>query len=78
MFGVKEAVLVCVLLPACVVALVGDVAFASPRLKLPEVQPCLIVLRETDMNRRLVQDIILLTEEVFLILSVLSFKFEFL
>ena len=34
-FGVEEAVLVWVLLPARVVALVGDVAFASPRLKTP-------------------------------------------
>ena len=69
-FGVQEAVLVCVLLPACVVALVGDVAFASPRLKLPEVQPRLVVLRERDMDGKLVQKIDLLTEEVFLILSV--------
>lgn len=44
-FGVNQTVLVCVLLPACVVALVGDVALTSPRLELPEVQPCLIVLR---------------------------------
>lgn len=45
MLGVNQTVLVCVLLPAGVVALVGDVALASPRLKLPEVQPGLIVLR---------------------------------
>ncbi len=49
-FGVNEAVLVCVLLPARVVALVCDVALASPRLKLPEVQPCLIVLRGRDVS----------------------------
>ena len=45
MFGVDEAVLVRVLLPARVVALVGDVALAAPRLELPEVQPRLVVLQ---------------------------------
>lgn len=53
MLGVNQTVLVCVLLPPSVVALVGDVAFASPRLKLPEVQPGLIVLRlHTDTHGR--------------------------
>ncbi|TNN83065.1 hypothetical protein EYF80_006672 [Liparis tanakae] len=47
---VNETVLVGVLLPACVIALVGDVALASPRLKLPEVQPCLVVLGKGDMH----------------------------
>lgn len=44
-FGVNQAVLVGELLPASVVALVGDVALAPPRFELPEVQPGLIVLR---------------------------------
>lgn len=43
-FGVNQAVLVGELLPASVVALVGDVALAPPRFELPEVQPGLIVL----------------------------------
>lgn len=47
MFGVKEAVLVCVLLPSCVVTLVGDVALASPGFKLSEVQPRLVILWNT-------------------------------
>lgn len=44
-FGVVQASLVSVLLPAGVVALVRDVALASPRLKLPEVQPGVVVLQ---------------------------------
>lgn len=44
MFRVNKTVLVRVLLPARVVALVGDIALASPRLKLPQVQPRLVVL----------------------------------
>lgn len=43
-FGVNETVLVSVLLPAGVVALVGDVTLTSSCLKLSEVQPCLIIL----------------------------------
>lgn len=52
MFRVNQTVLVCVLLPPSVIALMGDVAFASPRLKLPEVQPGLIVLRLHTHTRR--------------------------
>lgn len=48
--GVNETVLVCVLLPACVVALVGDVALAAPGLELPEVQPGLVILH-ADENK---------------------------
>lgn len=44
MFGVNQTALIRVLLPARVVALVGDVALASPRLEVPEVQPRLVVL----------------------------------
>lgn len=50
MFRVNKTVLVRILLPARVVALVGDVALASPRLKLPQVQPRLVVLTKTDMK----------------------------
>lgn len=42
--GVVQASLVGVLLPASVVALVRDVALASPGLELSEVQPGLVVL----------------------------------
>ena len=51
MFGVVQASLVGVLLPAGVVALVGDVALSSPRLKLPEVQPGLVVLKDEENNK---------------------------
>jgi len=47
-FGVVEAALVRVLLPARVVALVGDVALAAARLELSEVQPRLVVLERQD------------------------------
>lgn len=50
MFRVNKTVLVRVLLPARVVALVGDVALASPRLKLPQVQPRLVVLTKTEQK----------------------------
>lgn len=45
-FGVEQASVVSVLLPASVVALVRDVALGPPRLELPEVQPGLVVLQE--------------------------------
>lgn len=50
MFRVNKTVLVRVLLPARVVALVGDVALASPCLKLPQVQPRLVVLTKTEQK----------------------------
>ena len=43
--------LVCMLLPAHIVTLVGDVTLATPCLKLPEVQPRLVVLRERERER---------------------------
>lgn len=46
MLGVVQASLVSMLLPAGIVALVGDVALASTGLELPEVEPGLVVLRE--------------------------------
>lgn len=46
-FGVVQASLVSVLLPAGVIALVGDVALTSTGLELPEVQPGLVVLQTT-------------------------------
>lgn len=46
-FGVVQASFVGVLLPAGVIALVGDVAFTSTGLELPEVQPGLVVLQTT-------------------------------
>lgn len=48
--------LVCMLLPAHIVTLVGDVTLATPCLKLPEVQPCLVVLRERERNRSYSRD----------------------
>lgn len=45
--GVVQAPLVGVFLPAGVVALMRDVALASARLELPEVQPGMIVLQRT-------------------------------
>ena len=51
-FGVVQASLVGVLLPAGVVALVGDVALSSPRLKLPEVQPGLVVLKDEENKKK--------------------------
>lgn len=44
-FGVMQASFISVFLPAGVIALMGDVALASPCLKLPEVQPGLVVLQ---------------------------------
>lgn len=49
-FGVGQASVVSVLLPAGVVALVGDVALAPPSLELPEVQPGLVVLQEATVE----------------------------
>lgn len=46
-FWVVQASLVCVLLPAGVITLVGDVALTSTGLELPEVQPGLVVLQMT-------------------------------
>ena len=51
---VGQVVLVGILLPACVVALVGDVALTTSRLKLSKVQPGLVVL-ETRGSRASVQ-----------------------
>lgn len=49
-FGVVQASLVSVLLPAGVIALVGDVALTSTGLELPEVQPGLVVLQTTSVD----------------------------
>lgn len=50
-FWVDQAVLVCMLLPAHIITLVSDVTLATPCLKLPEVQPRLVVLREREGER---------------------------
>jgi hypothetical protein len=47
-FRVDQAVLVCMLLPTPIITLVSDVTLATPCFKLPEVQPCLVVLRERE------------------------------
>lgn len=49
--GVRQHVLLGEGLPAAVVALVGDVTLAQLRLQLPQVQPCLIVLRNSSEKR---------------------------
>lgn len=51
MAGVRQHVLLGEGLPAAVVALVGDVTLAQLRLQLPQVQPCLIVLRNASEER---------------------------
>lgn len=38
-------------LPAAVITLVGDITFAEFSLQLPQVQPCLIVLRNGSKQR---------------------------
>lgn len=52
-FGVVQASLVSMLLPAGVVALVGDVALASTGLELPEVEPGLVVLGEEQVQTQI-------------------------
>lgn len=48
---VRQRVLLGEGLPAAVVALVGDVTLAQLGLQLPQVQPCLIVLRNVSEKK---------------------------
>lgn len=51
MGGVGQRVLLGEGLPAAVVALVGDVTLTQLRLQLPQVKPCLVVLRNASEER---------------------------
>lgn len=50
MLGVFKVVFICVFLPACIIALMGNVTFSNACFKLSEVKPSLIILRSRRVN----------------------------